>query len=254
VVKNNDFSLVEKLRGPWKMDLQLFAGESGEGSGGSGGGFSAAYVQELRDEAASWRIKLRAAEEELREQKGLVETATTKLQKIEEQNSEFLDGIYESLGLDKTKVSQDELPGKIKEALSKSNAPIEKAQDALKKSAFISAAVKAGIRKEALDDAFKLADFSNVKVDLDTMTVFPTDKDGNQLKDKDTPITGLDSIVSAMVKEKPWLVGKTAIGSPSNPGGGGSSEDDGDSFGESLGKKRSKQMNQFKDSQKHYFG
>lgn len=261
MVKNNNiFSQVEKgkliMKYPFRMDLQLFAdgsGASGGAAGSGGGGFSAAYVQELRDEAASWRVKLRSAEEELTEQKKLVKTANDSLEALQQTNKKFLDGVYESLALDQTKVTMEEIPGKIKEAFSKVNVPVEKAQDALKKSAFIASAVKSGIRKEALEDAFKLADFSNIKVDLDTMAVFPTDKDGNQLKEKDLPITGLDSLVTGLVKEKPWLVGKSNVGGSANPGGG-SGTDDESSIGSDLGKKRAGQLTKFKDNQKHYFG
>jgi hypothetical protein len=240
----------EKFR---RLDLQLFADDGGSGGGSSGGGgFSAAYVQELRDEAASWRTKLRAAEAEVEKLKGEAATAATKITDLEGQSKTFLEEICIILGLDAQKVKPEEITAKIKEAASGSNVTVEKAQEALKKSAFIAAAVKRGIRKEALEDAYKLADFANVKVDLETMTVFPVDKDGNQVKEKDELVTGLDSLVDSMVKEKPYLAGKTGgVGSPSNPGGGATNEPEG--FGAQLGKQQKELSKKHIESQSHYF-
>lgn len=242
----------EKFR---RLDLQLFADDGGSGGGSSGGGgFSAAYVQELRDEAASWRTKLRAAEAEAEKHRQQAEEATTKVTGLEGQNKAFLEGICKILGLDAQKVKPEEITAKIKEAASGSNVTVEKAQEALKKSAFIAAAAKRGIRKEALEDAYKLADFANVKADLETMSVFPVDKDGNQIKEKDKPVTGLDSLVENMVKEKPWLAGKTGgVGSPSNPGGGAGSTDEPEGFGAQLGKQQKELSKKHIESQSHYF-
>ena len=238
-----------------KLDLQLFADGDGAGAGDAGsggGGFSAAYVQELRDEAASWRTKLRAAEAEAEKLKGEVATVTTKVTGLEGQNKTFLEGICKILGLDAQTAKPEDITAKIKEAASGSNVTVEKAQEALRKSAFIAAAVKRGIRKEALDDAYKLADFANVKVDLETMAVFPVDKDGNQVKEKDELVTGLDALVDGMVKDKPWLAGKTSVGSPSNPTQGAQDEPEG--LGAKLGKQKQEQVKKHIESQSHYFG
>ena len=87
-----------------------------------------------------------------------------------------------------------------------------------------------GVRKEALEDAYKLADFSGIKVDLESMTVFPVDADGKQLTQDDKPVTGLDSLVETMVKEKSWLLGAGSgsgsgqVGGGTNPPGAGGGE------------------------------
>lgn len=253
----NKLNPVQETGGFRKLDLQLFADGDGAGAGGvgsGGGGFSAAYVQELRDEAASWRTKLRAAEAEVEKLKGEAATAATKITDLEGQSKTFLEEICIILGLDAQRVKPEEITAKIKEAASGSNVTVEKAQEALKKSAFIAAAVKRGIRKEALEDAYKLADFANVKVDLETMAVFPVDKDGNQIKEKDKLVTGLDSLVEGMVKEKPWLAGKTSgVGSPSNPGGGGGDAGEPEGFGAQLGKQQKELSKKHIESQSHYF-
>lgn len=165
-----------------KLNLQLFA-DSGGGGGSpsvprSGGGYSAEYVQDLRNENASWRTKLRAAEEENSKLKTQLDAANQKAIDLEGQQKTFLENVCKVLGLDASKIKPEDVPDKIKEATSSNNAIVEKAQEALRKSAFIAAAVKQGIRKEALEDAYKLADFTNVKADLETMSVFLVDKDG----------------------------------------------------------------------------
>lgn len=237
-----------------KLNLQLFAdGGSGDQSARSGG-YSAEYVQDLRNENASWRTKLRTAEEENARLKTQLDTANQKVTDLEGQNKTFLESVCKVLGLDASKTKPEDVPDKIKEATSSNNAIVEKAQEALRKSAFIAAAVKQGIRKEALEDAYKLADFTNVKADLETMSVFLVDKDGNQIKEKDKPVTGLDSLVENMVKEKPWLAGKTSgVGSPSNPGGGGGSTNEPEGFGAQLGKQQKELSKKHIESQSYYF-
>lgn len=197
-----------------------FADGGGDSGGGSGGGFSAAYVQELRDEAASWRKKLREAEGESEKLKGQLEEATKKATGFEEQNKSLLESVCSTIGLDAAKAKPEDITAKIKEATSSSNVTVEKAQEALKKAAFMASAVKAGVRKEALEDAYKLADFSGIKVDLESMTVFPVNADGKQLTQDDKPVTGLDGLVEAMVKEKNWLLGTGGSGASGQVGGG----------------------------------
>ncbi len=221
-----------------------------------GGGYSAEYVQDLRNENASWRTKLRASEETVEKLQAQITAAEQKTTDLEGQQQKFLEGICKVLELDVTKTKIEELADKVKEAVSKSSLSSEKAQEALMKSSFIAAAVKAGVRKEALEDAYKLADFSNTKVDFENMSVFQVDKDGKQLVDDDkNPIPGLDSLVTGMVKDKPWLLGKpSGVGSPSNPGAGntGTGEDDG--IGAQLGKQYKQSVKTQVDSQSHYFG
>ncbi len=234
-------------------------GAGGAGTGGTGGndqgGFSAAYVQDLRNESASWRTKLRTAEEELTKLQGQLTTIGQKAKDLEGQQQKFLEGICSVLQLDATKTKSEELLGKIKEATSKSSLSSEKAQEALQKSSFIAAAVKAGVRKEALEDAYKLADFKDVKVDFENMTVFQVDKDGKQIIGEDkNPIQGLDSLVGGMLKDKPWLLGKTSgVGSPSNPGAGSSGSEEDEGIGTLLGKQFKDSAKKQIDSQSHYF-
>jgi hypothetical protein len=233
-------------------------GGSGGGGGAGGGGFSAAYVQELRDEAASWRKKLRTAEEDNEKLNTQLTEANKKATDLEGQNKAFLESVCGVLQLDATKAKPEDITAKIKEATLSSNVTVEKAQEALRKASFMASAVKAGVRKEALEDAYKLADFTNVKVDLESMSVFPVDKDGKQLTQDDKPVTGLDSLVETMVKEKAWLLGKSGgtsgIGGSSNPGSDQPGGDDAGAFGASLGKKQAEQLGKQQDSQKHYFG
>ncbi|HHU97972.1 MAG TPA: hypothetical protein GXX67_12050 [Petrimonas sp.] len=206
-------------------------GGGGDGAGGSGG-FSAAYVQDLRDEAAGWRRKLRATEEDNEKLKTQLTEANKKATDLEDQNRAFLESVCGVLGLDASKIKLEDatetVTTKIKEATSSSNVTVEKAQEALKKAAFMASAVKAGVRKEALEDAYKLADFTNVKVDLESMSVFPVNADGKQLTQDDKPVTGLDSLVESMVKEKNWLLGAGGgsgqVGGGTNPPGAGGGE------------------------------
>ena len=202
-----------------------FADGGGDSGGGSGGGFSSAYVQELRDEAAGWRTKLREAEKERDDLKEQLTAASEKYAGLEGQNKALLESVCSVLGLDASKVKPEDITAKIKEAMSSSNVTVERAQEALKKAAFMASAVKAGVRKEALEDAYKLADFSGIKVDLESMTVFPVDAEGKQLTQDDKPVTGLDSLVESMVKEKNWLLGAGGgsgqVGSGTNPPGAG---------------------------------
>ena len=80
-----------------------FADGGGDSGGGSGGGFSSAYVQELRDEAASWRTKLREAERERDEVKRQLTTANEKIVGLEGQNKALLESVCSVLGLDASK-------------------------------------------------------------------------------------------------------------------------------------------------------
>ena len=242
-----------------KLNLQLFADGGGDGRGDPprrGGGYSAEYVQDLRDEAARWRTKLRDAEKDRDNYKAQLDTANQKVTDLEGQNKTFLESVCKVLELDTTKTKPEEIPAKIKEATSQSNVTVEKAQEALRKAAFMASAVKQGVRKEALEDAYKLADFSSVKVDLESMNVYPVDKDGKQVVDKDNkPVTGLDSLVDGMVKEKSWLLGKsgTGVGSSSNPGGGGEPPGEPEGFGAQLGKQQKEQGKKQQESQELYF-
>jgi len=207
-----------------------FDGGGGDPSGGSSGGFSSAYVQDLRDEAASWRKKLREAEGEGEKLKTQLDEANKKAAGLEGQNKALLESVCEVLQLDAAKAKPEDITAKIKEAMSSSNVTLEKAQEALRKAAFMASAVKTGVRKEALEDAYKLADFSGIKVDLESMTVFPVGADGKQLKQDDKPVTGLDSLVEGMVKEKSWLLGAGSgsgsgqVGGGTNPPGAGGGE------------------------------
>ena len=212
-------------------NLALYS--DGGGGGGDdppkgGGGYSAEYVRSLRDENAGWRTKLRASEDTNKDLISKLDAANAKIKDLEGQSKSFTDTLCKALGLDASKIDADALAStitsKIKETAEGSGTVSEKAQEALKKSAFIAAATKAGITDPSvLEDAYKLADLSGTKVDLETLSVFPVDKDGKQLTKDDKPITGLDSLVEGLVKEKSYLVGKVNknVGGPGSPGGDG---------------------------------
>lgn len=236
-----------------KINLQMFADGDGSGVGGSppargsGGGYSAEYVQDLRNENASWRTKLRDVEKERDDYKTKLDAANQKVTDLEGQNKKLLESVCGALELDVSKIKSEnaatEIPAKIKEAISTNSASVEKAQEALKKSAFIAAAANKGIRKEALEDAYKLADFKDVKVDLESMAVFPVDKDGKEIVGKDDkPVTGLDSLVETLVKEKSYLLGSgsSGVGSSSNPGGDGSGNLTPEEEGKKIAEERQK--------------
>ena len=236
------------------LNLQMFADGGGDPPPKGGGGYSAEYVQDLRNENASWRTKLRDAEGENDKLKTQLGEANKKATDLEGQNKTFLESVCSILGLDASKVKPEDVTAKIKEATSSSNVTVEKAQEALRKSAFIAAAVKQGIRKEALEDAYKLADFSSVKVDLESTSVFQVDKDGKQIMKDNNPVAGLDSLVETLAKDKPYLMGKAGgVGSSSNPGTGGQGTDDPEGFGAELGKKQKEQSKKYSESQNLYF-
>ena len=223
------------------LNLQMFADGGGDPPPKGGGGYSAEYVQDLRNENASWRTKLREAESENEKLKTQLGEVNKKATDLEGQNKTFLESVCTVLGLDASKVKTEEVTAKIKEATSSSNVTVEKAQEALRKSAFIASAVKQGIRKEALEDAYKLADFSSVKVDLDSLSVFQVDKDGKQITKDNNPVAGLDSLVDSLTKEKAYLLGKPGgVGGSSNPGGGGSGNLTPEEEGKALAEERTK--------------
>ena len=236
------------------LNLQMFADGGGDPPPKGGGGYSAEYVQDLRNENASWRTKLREAESENEKLKTQLGEVNKKATDLEGQNKTFLESVCSTLGLDASKVKTEEVTAKIKEATSSSNVTVEKAQEALRKSAFIASAVKQGIRKEALEDAYKLADFSSVKVDLETTSVFQVDKDGKQIMKDSNPVAGLDSLVEGLAKEKAYLLGKSGgVGGSSNPGGGGQGAGEPEGFGAELGKKQKEQSKKSSESQNLYF-
>ena len=215
-------------RKPRFMNFQMFAEGGGDPPPSKGGGYSAEYVQDLRNENASWRTKLREAESENEKLKTQLGEVNKKATDLEGQNKTFLESVCTVLGLDASKVKTEEVTAKIKEATSSSNVTVEKAQEALRKSAFIASAVKQGIRKEALEDAYKLADFSSVKVDL-------------------------DSLVENLAKDKAYLLGKSGgVGGSSNPGGGDTPA--ADEYGKEAAKRQADQTKTVVDGQKHYFG
>lgn len=230
--------------------LQLFA----DGDTKPTGGYSSEYVAELRNENASWRTKLRAAEEELTKLKGQLEESVKKSGELESQYKTFADSIRSTLKIDAS-VKTEELIGKIKEATATSTVSVEKAQKALLKAAFMTSAVKVGVRKEALEDAYKLADFSPVRVDLESTTLSLVDKDGKPVEKDGKPVTDLDSLVESMVKEKSYLLGgkPTNVGSASNPGGGKQDKTGDEGFGTALGRRQKEMGEQYAKSQNRYF-
>ena len=240
-------------RKPRFMNFQMFAEGGGDPPPSKGGGYSAEYVQDLRNENASWRTKLREAESENEKLKTQLGEVNKKATDLEGQNNAFLGSVCNILGLDASKAKPEDVAAKVKEATSQSNVTVEKAQEALRKAAFIASAVKQGIRKEALEDAYKLADFSSVKVDLDSLSVFQVDKDGKQIMKDNNPVAGLDSLVENLAKDKAYLLGKSGgVGGSSNPGGGDTPA--ADEYGKEAAKRQADQTKTVVDGQKHYFG
>lgn len=220
--------LINWLDAPWRRFALLNDPNNPGGGGTSGGGYSAEYVRDLRDEAANWRTKLRAAEEENAKFKEQLDDANAKVKEIEEQRNTFLAEVCGILGLD-AKSDAKAVIGKVKDISAGIDAVTGKAQEALRKAAFMAAATKHGIDPKVAEDAYKLADLSKVKADLESLSVYPVGDDGKQLAGKDgKPVIGLDGIVEALVKEKPYLAGRpgsTSVGSASNPGPGGPVDD-----------------------------
>lgn len=208
------------------MKLQMFAdgGQSGAGSGGNHGGgshgetFTAEYVKDLRNEAADYRTKLRAAEQARDE-------AVNKLKTTEDGTNALLGRARELLKLD-AKVDLHAVTQKLTEVVGSSDAVTKKAQEALRKAAFVAAATKANVID--IDAAYKLADLTSVTVDMETSEVYPVDKDGKRVTKDGKPV-GLESIIDALVQSKPYLAGKAQtanVGGASNPGGGQGGDQD----------------------------
>lgn len=111
---------------------------------------------------------------------------------------------------------QERIEAEKAEALEKAQKAEEKSADALKRAnerliraEFRLLAKDAGIRADALDDAFKLADFTDVEVG------------------EDGEVTGVDTVVNALKESKPFLVEVAVPKKPKNIGEG-SNHDGGD--------------------------
>ena len=185
------------------INLQLFAdGQAGSGdggqqgqapAGGQGGGsnepktFDEAYVKQLRDEAASHRVKAKEFED--------------KLKALEAQSKEFPAKLLKALGLepDPNKAWEKQ----VEEAKTAAQAATEKANQRLIRAEVKVLAKDLGIVDP--DAAFALADLSKVQVA------------------EDGTVSGVMDALEALVKAKPYLVGKAGqggVGSGSNPGAG----------------------------------
>jgi hypothetical protein len=203
-------------RYPIASRMFLMDADGGAGNGGAGTGaetYSKEYVQDLRREAADYRTKLRTAEEDRDKYKKQFDEGETK-------TNTLLGRVKEILKLDAV-VGLDELSTKLETAIKSADNMSEKAKSALLKSAFNDAATKANLVDA--DAAFKLADLTTVNVDLESLTVYPVDKDGKQIQKDGKAVLGLSGIVETLVKDKPYLAGKagsSSVGSGSNPGTG----------------------------------
>lgn len=217
------------------------------------GGYSEELVRDLRDENASWRTRLRETEQERDKLLSKVEEANTKISVLEEQHSAFLRDVCEVLELDSSKAKESEIPSIIDKAVNSNKDMFTKAEQTLKKSAFTTSAVKQGVDKKILEDAYKLVNFDNVKVDFETMTAYQLDAEGKPLEKDGKRVDGLDDLVIDLIKEKPWLKGKPAIiGNPSNPKEVQIDKEE-DSIGKRLGAKRKEVADQFQKQQDYYF-
>lgn len=210
-----------RLRYPW-LRFADGGGSGGDGGNNGGGGagqvFSAEYVKDLRNEAADYRTKLRAAEQARDE-------AVNKLKSIDDGTNALLGRARELLKLD-AKADLSAVTQKLSEVVGSSDAVMKRAQEALRKAAFVSAATKANVID--IDAAYKLADLGSVAVDMETSNVYPVDKDGKQLMKDGKPV-GLESVIETLVKDKPYLAGKVQtanVGGASNPGGGQGGDQD----------------------------
>ena len=197
------------------MDLQLFGDDKDpKPIPNPNETFSREYVQDLRNESAEYRTKLRAAETARDE-------ALSKHKTLEDGTNALLGKARELLKLD-AKADLSAVSQKLLDTLTASDSLTKRAQEALLKAAFIAAAGKANLIDS--DAAWKLANLKDVKVDLESMSVYPVDKDGKQLAKDGKPVTGVDDIITALVKDKPYLAGKagnTHVGGGSNPGNQG---------------------------------
>ncbi len=197
------------------FDLQLFA--DGDGAGGNpppagnpAQTFTADYVRDLRNESAEYRTKLRATETER-------DTLQTRLKALEDGSNALLERAREALKLD-AQADFAAVTTKLVEVAGASEGMAKKAEDVLLKAAFLASAAKANVVDP--DAAFVLADLASVKTDLESMSVFPVDKDGKQLTKDGKPVTGLDDVVTTLLEAKPYLKGQGAGGSTGQVGGG----------------------------------
>lgn len=182
------------------MFLQRFAdGQPGAGEGnnqgtGAAGGQSGAgteqpkiydetYVKQLRDEAASYRVKAKETED--------------RLKALEAQSKELPAKLLQALGLEPDPNKNWEK--QVQEAKVAAQAATEKANQRL-----IRAEVKVLAKDLGIVDpeaAFALADLSKVQVA------------------EDGTVSGVREALEALAKAKPYLIGKSGqVGSGSNPG------------------------------------
>lgn len=100
---------------------------------------------------------------------------------------------------------------RVEEAETKSAEALKKANERLIRAEFRVLAKDAGIRADALDDAFKLADFSEVEVG------------------DDGSVSGVDAVIKSLKESKPWLSETQKQDVPrtvGNPSGGGDLDDE----------------------------
>lgn len=184
------------------MFLQRFAdGQPGAGEGnnqaqGTAGGqsgpsteqpktYDETYVKQLRDEAASYRVKAKETED--------------RLKALEAQSKELPAKLLKALGLEPDPNKNWEK--QVQEAQAAAQAATEKANQRLIRAEVKVAAAALGIVDP--DAALALADLSKVQVA------------------DDGTVSGVKEALEALAKAKPYLIGKpgqAALGSGSNPG------------------------------------
>jgi len=113
--------------------------------------------------------------------------------------SQQLTAVREQLGLD-TGDGQDPDADALRQQLDDRN---NKLRESLLRSSFKERALEAGVRKDRLDAAFRLADFEDVEVDFDAGEV-----------------AGLDTVLDAVVKEMPELAQQDSTAGVDNRVGG----------------------------------
>lgn len=168
---------------PYKLDLQLFAdsgGEEGEGAGNGGEGGEKTFTQAELDRILADRLdrdrKKYADYDDLK-------AKITEFERAEAERQKQAMTEQERLAAEKAEAER-----KAQEAEDRAAQTLAAANERLIKAAFMLKARAANVREDALDDAFKLADFSGVTVGDDGSAI------------------GVDEVVTALIASKAFLL------------------------------------------------
>mgnify|MGYP000276848588 CR=1 FL=1 len=170
-------------------------GGDGGNSGNAGGGqtetFDRAYVEKLRQEAASYRTKAKELEG-----------------KIEATKTETVTAILKALGIDPDPAKSAEQ--QVQAAKAKAQEAEARANERLIRGEIRLLADRVGLDPRAADDAYMLMDKAKVTVA------------------DDGTVQGVEEALKALLEAKPYLMRQTAqpVGSGSNPANGGNAPAD----------------------------